>query len=590
MEKVNVSIQIVKHLQKKGIENVFGVIGSSMIRVFQGLGETEGIDYVCPLHEQGASMAAEAYARRTGKIGVALATCGPGATNTVTGCAGAYTDSIPVLYLIGHPNYNQLKKDLPIRFYAYQEFDLVRIFEPVTKYAVMVEKASDVLYEIDKAMDIALTGRKGPVMVAIPQDIIYSDICENEFKQYKIQTAVPHADQGVQNSQTAAKKTYELLKEARRPILLYGAGVNNAGGRDIAKKLAERMNCPIALTYPMRDMLDYNHPLNCQSVGIFGTRGGNFAIQGADLLICVGTRMDNMLTGTASEFGKRAKKVIIDIEQGELDKLDYFGYQFDGKYKCDAKLFLSELNKLISDGEFNFAPWMQRIREWHAKYPLITEKEYNEKTTNPYVFFEKLATQMNRKDDLVIGSGFACSWAGQSFKFLEGQRWIMQFAIGAMGYGLPAALGTSYGSDGRIIMVTGDGSVQMTIQEMATIKFYNRNVKIFIICNEAYGLIQKTQETYNVGHYATDREHHLPLPDTTALAKAYGYKTYDIYENAEIENILQQVLNDEGPVYCAVHVPVEKKMILQVRGSLENMVPALPEGTVEAEMAALGEL
>lgn len=583
----NVSYYVVEYLRDYGVKYAFGVIGSAMYRIFQALGETEGIDYVCPLHEQAVSMGADGYARSADTLGVAIATCGPGTTNLMTGCGGAYTDSIPILYLVGYPNMNGTRRDMPIRHLAYQEFDIVGMFKPVTKYVKLVEKPEDIKYELQKAISIAMTGRKGPVMLVLPENVMFSEVETEELAEYdEGESAVT----GTDDFRTAAEYAFTLLKDAKHPVLLFGGGVRGAGAVDEARHLVQAVGCPAAMTYPMRDMLDFRDPLNTTSVGIFGTRPGNFAIQAADAIIGIGTRMEGYLTGAAKDFAPRAKKVVIDIDRNELEKLPKIGIDTDKRFCVDAKEFITELLSIVLENKEqvpDWSAWINKVNGWKEKYPIVEPSYFDEKATNPYVFFKELSDQLGDTDRIVVGSGFACAWVGQAFDFKKGQRWIMQYSIGAMGYGLPAAIGASFATDDRVVMVTGDGSLQMSINELATVEYYHKNIKIFIICNEAYGLIQKTQDDWNCGHYGTDRKNHVPLPDSSAVAQAYGLPVFHINENADAKRVIGEVLAAEGPSFCSVHIPVENKIPVRSKGGrLDNLFPFLPEEVVKKELEA----
>ena len=270
----NVSFYIVERLKEYGVKYVFGVIGSAMYRIFQALGETDDIDYVCTLHEQGASMAADSYARVKNDLGVCVVTCGPGTTNVMTGCAGSFTDSVPVLYLAGYPNINGTRKNMPIRHLAYQEFDIVNMFKPVTKYIKLVEKPEEIRYELEKAISIATTGRKGPVMLVLPENVMFNDIEINYLQSYFKENVSNKLSN--KTNDDIFSYCFDALLTTKKPVLLFGAGVRGANATGQALELSRLFGCPTALTYPMRDMLDYLDPINPGSVGIFGSRGRLF--------------------------------------------------------------------------------------------------------------------------------------------------------------------------------------------------------------------------------------------------------------------------------------------------------------------------
>lgn len=582
---MNVSKYIVEYLRDQGVKHVFGVIGSAMYRVFQALGETDGIDYICPLHEQGVSMGADGYSRSGDTLGVAIATCGPGTTNLCTGCGGAYTDSVPILYLVGYPNINGTKGKMPIRHLAYQEFDIVEMFKPITKYVKLVTRPEDIRYELQKAIMLATTGRKGPVMLVLPENVMFSDVNTDELIPYCGNVQRTYEEDKLEE---AVRYSFESVKKAKKPVLLFGGGIRGAGAVKEARQLSLACNCPTAMTYPMRDLLDFRDPLNTTSVGIFGTRAGNYAIHTADVLLCIGARLDAYLTGDARRFAPNAKVIVVDIDQGELDKLPQIGVKTDKRYCLDAKRFINGLLMKIREtknGLPDYKNWVGCVNRWKEKYPIVEPSYFEEKGTNPYVFLKELSGLLEDEDRIVVGSGMACAWVGQAFEFKKGQRWIMQFSIGAMGYGLCAAIGASFATDDRVVCITGDGSLQMSINELATVAFYNKDIKIFIICNEAYGLIQKTQDDWDCGHYATDREHHLPLPDSSAVARAYSLPVYDIYENKDVKRVIEEVLAADGPVFCAVHVPLENKIPVRSKGGrLDNLFPFLSEDEVKRDL------
>lgn len=470
---MDVSRYVVEYLRDIGVKHVFGIIGSAMYRVFKALGEVDGIDYICPLHEQAVSMGADGYSRSGETLGVAIASCGPGTTNLLTGCAGAYTDSVPVLYLVGYPNIKSSRQNMPIRHLTFQEFDIVNIFQPVTKYVKMVEEPEKIKYELQKSISIAMKGRKGPVMLILPENVMFADVDTEELLEYKYKAEM----ESTQNISKIVSDCFEAIKNAKKPIIVFGGGVRGSGAVEEAKELSKIVECPIAMTYPMLDMLDDRNPLKVTSVGVFGTRAGNFAIQSADMLLCVGTRMEGYFTGNTAEFAHNAKKIVIDIDQKELDKLPEIGIDIDQRICMDAKRFLTALvDRCRSDKNQipSFKEWVYKVNKWKEKYPIVQPDYYHEKQTNPYVFFKELSDQLNDRDRIIVGCGMASVWMGQAFHFKEGQRWIMQFSTLAMGYGLPAALGASFATNDRVICVTGDGSLQMSIQELASIVYYKK--------------------------------------------------------------------------------------------------------------------
>lgn len=564
-----VSRFIVDFLQKQGIKHVFGVTGTTVNMCFVALGEKEGIDYICPLHEQTASMGADGYSRVSGDIGVAIGTSGPGTSNMTTGCAGAFFDSIPVLYIVGQTSINNSKQSFGVRHFGFQELDTEQIFKPITKYVKTVNNQIDVQVELEKAINIAKTGRKGPVMLVFPENVLYADINAEELQHYK--KPILKQEDTINHS-----IVYDLLKQANKPLILFGAGVHSSGAELLAKEFVNRTSIPFALTYPARDLLETKNPLNVGSIGIFGTQYGNMAIQNADLLVCVGARMDKYVTGANPiNFSPNSKKVFVDIDLNELNKLDLLGIRSDVKICEDAGAFFKKMFKNDLSCLPNYLDWKKYISLNKTTYSSSVYSNALDDTINPYLFIHRLSDVLSDGDIVFTDTGLSAVWVGQSFEFKNNQRWFTQFSYSSMGYGLSAAIGGSFATNSRIICVTGDGGIQMSIQDLSTVKFYNKNIKIFIICNNGYGLIQKTQDDFNNGHHATDRENHVPLPNLKKLIKAYELKCFEINRNGELEKNIRQTLNFNGPSVCLVNIPISKKISPRIRGNkkLDEMFP-----------------
>lgn len=580
-----VSRYIAKHLSESGIKHVFGITGTSVNMCFVSLGEQEGIDYVCPMHEQAASMGADGYARVGNCLGVALGTSGPGTSNMLTGCAGAYMDSVPILYLVGQASTDSSKMGRMLRHYGFQELEAVKIFNQVTKYVTSVDNPYMIKYELEKAIHIAMIGRKGPVMLVLPENVLYADIEIDKLIPYEHN----HEQVSVRKDmQDVFEYCLASLRKAKRPLILFGAGVHRGNAEKEARELVRFLNCPVGMTYPARDLLDYEDSLNIGSIGNFGSRSGNFAVQASDMLLCVGARMDRYVTGNPTNFATSAQKIFVDIDEEELEKHLSYGIKPSKTICADSKIFLEGLLlycKSRSDWNIDYSNWIKRINKWKEKYVLCEKQYFEEKEVNPYVFMKVLATKLNSRDHIFTDSGLSAIWMGQAFEFKEGQRWHTQFSYSAMGYSLPAAIGASFALDERIICITGDGGLHMCIQELASVRYNKKPVKIFVICNDGYGLIQKTQDDYNNGHYATDEENHVPFPNCEEIARAYGLTTFDIYTNSELEMEIEKVLELDGPVFCSVHIPISKKIVPRVKGGrLDNMFPFLDEETVRQEL------
>ena len=565
-----VSRYIVDFIKSKGIEYVFGITGTVVNMCFVALGEKNGIDYVCPLHEQTASMGADGYSRVSGNIGIAIGTSGPGTTNMVTGCAGAFVDSVPVLYLVGQTSISNSKQSNQVRHFGFQELDTEKVFSSITKYVSTVDEPLKTKYELEKALYIALSDRKGPTMLIFPENVLYSEIDETKLDSFKPNKNKKNVFENYDN-------IVKLIKDSKRPLLLLGNGVHISKAESLAQTFIKRTSIPFALTYPARDLMETNNILNVGSIGIFGSQYGNMAIQNADLLICVGARMDRYVTGSnPSLFSPNSKKVVVDIDEEELNKLKSLSVLPNVAVLEDAALFFSKMLKYeygcIND---KYEKWIDFINLNKKMFPLCQKSFYSENTVNPYVFIKSLSDGLKEGDYLFTDTGLSAVWVGQSFEFKKGQRWFTQFSYSSMGYGLSASIGGSFATKSRVICITGDGGIQMSLQELATLKYYNKNVKVFVVCNDGYGLIQKTQDDYNNGHYATDRYNHVPLPDLKRLVEAYDLKCLEIQTNEQLISIIKESLSFDGPVVCLVHIPISKKITPRIKGNkkLDEMYP-----------------
>lgn len=555
-----VSEYIIKKLRSGGVKHVFGVTGTAVNMLFVTLGKEEGIDYICPLHEQGAAMGADGYARVSRRLGVAIATSGPGATNMVTGCAGAYTDSIPVLYILGQAAWSKARGG--VRAFGFQEVELEKIYGPITKYAKELKSAQAIRYELEKAVYIAENGRKGPVALIIPENILYEHIDETILEGFK----PDRQKKRIGKKETAVMSPcLKMIKDSQRPLFLFGAGIHKAGAEEEAVSIARKMGIPVALSYPARDLMDWDDPLNVGSVGVFGEEAGNMALSEADMIIAVGVRFDQQLTGKTEYFSQGAKKIVVDIDKNELEKLNKVGIDAD-TFEADAKDFLIWLERMYDEaGVADTRQWVEKIRSVKKEHPICKPFYKDEPFLNPYFFMDCLSSCLGEKDIIFSDTGLSTAWIGQGFKFKKGQRWHTQFSYSSMGYALPGALGGSFAKDGRVICICGDGGLQMSLEELGTLSFFRRNIKLFVIVNEGYGMIQKTQDDFNNGHHGTDRKHHVPLPDVLRISRAYGLNTYEIKSNKECHIVIKQILSDDSPAFCAVYIPMEKKIQPRVK-------------------------
>jgi acetolactate synthase-1/2/3 large subunit len=563
-------------LAKQGIRHVFAIAGGASLHLMHSLAKMPGTSYICPQHEQAGAMAADAYSRVTGNIGAAVATSGPGATNMITGACCAYYDSVPVIYITGQVSTFRLKRDSGVRQMGFQETDVVDMYKPITKYAVMVENPQRIRYELEKAVHIAKSGRPGPVLLDIPDDVQRKDIDPDRLEGFTAaaQTKVPAPS----NEQIG--QCLDLIAVAKRPVLILGWGVRLAKSEKETRAMVESLGFPVALTWAMLDMLPSDHPLLIGSFGSHGTRYGNFAVQNADLIIAVGARLDTRETGGYTTFARQARKVVVDVDRKELDKFQPFGMKPDVLVHSDARSFVTSLNsRLPGVPKPDLQDWKQRISKWKADYPICTAAYLKEEDVNPYAFVKALSRASSKSDTIFVDTGCAVAWMSQAFEFKEGQRFFHDFNNTAMGYALPAAIGASLAlGNAPVTCVTGDGSLQMNIQELATVKRHQLPVRIFLINNKGYSMIQQTQEQWLDSRYeGSTVEGGLAFPDFVRVAEAYGYKTFNITKNAALDSVIKEVFATGGPVFCNVDIRPGHRVIPQVKygRALEDGEPLL---------------
>lgn len=539
--------------------------GGAAAHLIDSVAKNPDIDYICTQHEQAAAMAADAYSRVTGNLGAAIATSGPGATNLITGACCAYYDSIPVIYITGQVATFRSHKGTGVRQLGFQETDTVDMFRPITKYAVLLEDPKRIKYELEKAVYIAKSGRPGPVLIDVPDNLQRENIIPEKLESF-IPEKEPK-DAGKLDGQIS--RCIQLLEKAKRPVIILGWGIRLAKAEEEAKGLINKLGFPVLPTWATMDMLPSNHPLVVGSFGLHGTRYGNFTIQNADLILSIGCRLDTHLTGSPlTAFARGAKKIIVDIDATELNKFNKFGMNADEIIRADAKDFLTVINKKI-DGikTQDISKWKRKIADWKTKYPICPREYYRQDGVNPYVFVKTLAAESSEGDVIFVDSGCGVAWMMQAFDFKEKQKLFSAFNNTPMGYSLPASIGGSLASDNKpVTCITGDGGLQINIQELSTILRHNLPVKIFLLNNHGYSMIKQTQEQWLDSRYeASTVEGGLAFPDFVKVAKAYGFKTVNITTNKGLKRGIRETLNSAGPVFCNIEISPQHRVIPQVK-------------------------
>lgn len=558
---IKLSDYVMQFVAEQGVKTVFMLPGGGCMHLVESLGRQAGLRFVCNLHEQACAIAADAAAQYTNQLGVALVTTGPGGTNAITGVAGAWLDSIPVLMLSGQVKRADLAEGKGVRQMGFQELPIVKLVGPVTKYAVLVMDPDSIRYHLEKAVFLARSGRPGPVWIDIPLDVQAAMIDESRLSGF-----VPESEGFVAKPATGAlasqvTRVIDLLNQAKRPVILAGNGIRLADGLAEFESVVRMLGVPVLLTWKAIDLLADDDPLYAGRPGSIGQRGANFTLQNADFLLVLGARLDHGQTGyNHTNFARGARKVMVDIDPAEIAKM---ATPIDEGVVADARDFLAEWQrqngrvKAVDRG-----PWLARCRAWQTRYPLITPEHWaREDGVDLYALVDALSEAMNSGDLLIPGSSGQCSeLTMQAFRVKRGQRIFNTEGLGPMGFGLPAALGGCLASGGRrTVCLDGDGGIQMNIQELETLRRLNLPVKLFVLNNRGYGSIRISQKNYFQGHYvASDESSGLTLPDMCRVAAAYGLPTRRLEANRDLRQQVAEILAAPGPYLCDVVVPKDQ--------------------------------
>ncbi|MDP2866863.1 MAG: thiamine pyrophosphate-binding protein [Elusimicrobiota bacterium] len=593
--KIKLSDYVFKFLAGKGVKQVFMLPGGGAMHLDDSLGRSPEIKYTCFLHEQALAIAAEAYGQYTNTPGVGLVTSGPGATNAITGVAAAYIDSTPAFFISGQAKRPDLMKGTGVRQLGSQEVDIVSMVSCITKYAVTVLEPAEILYHLEKAWHLAVSGRMGPVWLDLPLDVQAATIDEDLLRGF-VPEETPKDAAGLN---AAAAQVVKLLNAAERPLILAGNGVKLAAAREALVRFAETNQVPVLLTWKAIDFLDYDHPLNFGSPGIMGCRTANFMVQNCDLLLVIGSRLEPSVTAfNQAGFGARAKKVMVDIDEAELRKITHM----DVPVAADAGDFLGALSGLQPEVlKKDRGTWLAYCRGLKKRYPVVLDEYYKSgDKVNLYVFTDLLFQQLTAEDLITPeSSGAAGEVTYQAMRVKLGQKIKNAAGLGAMGFGLPYAIGACLaGNRRRTILINGDGAFQLNIQELETLARLKLPVKIFILDNNGYGSIMATQRNMFNGFYVgSEPGSGLTVPDICAVAGAYGIRTEEAANHEELPAAIARTLAGDGPALCrlkitANHVTAPKVQAMKlpdggmVSKPLEDMWPYLPPEELAGNMIA----
>lgn len=604
--KIRLADYVADFLVKKGVTDVFSVVGGGAMHLNDALGHNDKLHVTYDHHEQACAIAAESYARLENKIAAVCVTTGPGGTNALTGVLGGWLDSIPMFIISGQVRYDTTARyamkftdGAPLRAVGDQEYDIVKSVEPMTKYAVMIENPEDIRYALEKAWHRATTGRPGPVWIDIPVNYQGGYVETDNLRGYDPseddeynEVLPPEVDQATIDA------VIEKIKKAERPVFHAGYGIRLAGAYDVFKRVCDKLGVPVVTYWNAVDLMENNDPLYVGRAGNMGDRPGNWAIQNADLILAVGTRISIRQVGYNWKTWARAAEVImVDVDKAELKKPTL---HVEMPVWADAKDFLTKLDGALdtkeSAGRNYFTDcdkWRDTCLNWREKYPVVRKEQMagGAEYANVYAFIKKLSSSLPDNSLTAVSNGACCVVGNQAYEIQKGSRFIINSAVASMGYGLPAAIGLCVAAGKRdTICLEGDGSIMMNLQELQTVLTNKLPIKLFLINNQGYHSIRLTQNNLfkdkckiGIGPESGD----LSFPEFEKLAKAFDYDYYSIHKNEEIDDVVAKVLAVDGPVFCEVFTdtaqvwePKSSTKRLEdgtlVSPPLEDLAPFLP--------------
>jgi len=543
----------VRSLVEEGVDTLFGYPGGVVIGIYDVLHDLTHIKHILTRHEQGATHAAEGYSKATGKPGVVLVTSGPGATTAVTGIADAYMDSIPLVVFTGQVVTNLIGND------AFQEVDIVGITRPITKHNFLVKDVNDLASTVKAAFYIATTGRPGPVLVDLPKDVLAAKVVFEYPKTISLRSYNPV----VEGNFRQIKKAAELLNEAKRPLLYVGGGVISSNASMEVRALADKLHAPITTTLHGLGAYPEQSKLALGMLGMHGTWYSNMAVDQCDVLVAIGARFDDRVTGNVKEFAKDAKKIHIDIDPSAISK----NVPVDVPIVGDVKRVLKHLNELVKP--LDTKEWLNTIDKWKTEHPLRYKHDGSLRVQH---VIHKLG-EITDGDAIVVSDvGQSQMWTAQFFKWKHPRTQITSGGLGTMGFSLPASMGAAFGrNDMPVFCISGDGGFQMNIQELATIKHNKLPVKIFVMNNGFLGMVRQWQEFFWKKRYSNTR---ITSPDFVKVAEAYGIPAQRVSSPADVEGAIRKALaHKDGPMLVEFVVAPE-----------ENVYPMIPAGQTVNEI------
>lgn len=563
---MKLSDYIFSYLSEYGIKDIFMISGGGNMHLINSVGTNGKLNYICNHHEQASAMAAEAYSRVKNDLAVCLVTTGPGATNTITGLLGAWLDSIPVLFISGQVKRDTMITNTNLRQFGVQEADIINIVDPITKYSVVVNEPKTIRYHLEKAIHIATHGRKGPVWLDIPLDVQASEIDHITLDVYEGVKDINNIINNKLNNQV--KEVISLIKKSERPVFFAGHGIRLSDSHKLFLDVVERLGVPVVTSMSGTDVIDSDHKLFIGRPGTFGNRSGNFGVQNSDLVISLGARLHLWNIGyDYKNFAREAIKVVVDIDEAELNKKTITP---DYPVLADVKDFLKLLNEQIKDENNlpDFSIWQSMCQKWKTNYPVVLSEYKNDKDyVNSYYFIDILSDIMSDDEIIFTGNGSAFTGTIQSIKIRGRQRFHCNVGCASMGYDLPAAIGACVANDKkRIVLITGDGSIMMNLQELQTIYHHKLPIKIFLLNNNGYLAIKNTQRSFFDNNFvAAESKSGVSFPDFKEVSNAFKINYVRMQNSDSVKEKIEEVLDSDGPVLCDINMNPDQDLFPKVR-------------------------
>ena len=576
---MKLSDYVIDFLAEQNVKHIFEICGGAITHLLDSLYDRKDIETISMHHEQAAAFAAEGYARSSKSFGVAMATSGPGATNMITGIGSCFFDSIPCLFITGQVNTYEFKFDRSIRQLGFQETDIVSMVKPIVKEAILIKDPKDIRYILEKLIFISKSGRPGPVLLDIPMNIQRADINPKELKSFFKKTSIKTSPA---TKPFPVKKVCKYLKESSRPLIIAGGGARLSGASNEIKILAKTLRIPVVSTLLGRDVFPNNYPLFSGMIGTYGNRYANLAVANADLILALGARFDTRQTGTKpSTFARQAKIVHVDIDPCELnDKV-----KADVAIEGDIKYFLKEIiSKNIQRNSNQGKDWKEAIKFWKKKYPSFEIDQKEE--INPNFLMEMISQFMPKNAIACVDVGQNQMWAAQSLKTREGQRFLTQGGMGAMGSALSLAIGACFANPKKCaVVITGDGGFQLNTQELQTVSAYNLPIKIILLNNYSYGMVKQFQSQYfNKRFQSTVKGYNVP--NFQKVVASYKIKTEKVSSVKDLKKKVNKMFSDSSPQFLEVKINANQKVFpkLSVNRPVEDQDPSLSREELKNNM------